>query len=237
MRRSQPTERRSARVSTISSVVSPRPSIRPLLVRDVGTGALACSRTSGSRAYWLFRRTCCWSRATVSRLWLKTSGAADEHGVDRVGAAVEVGREDLDRRAGACANGQDALAEVLGAAVGKVVAGDGGDHDVPQAEPVRRPRPGARARRAATASGWPRLTAQKPQGRVQTSPRIMNVAVRRVQHSERFGQRALSQIVSRPSSSTRFSVKYVPPAAGIGRLSHSGSRRAMARAVAGRVSR
>ena len=52
----------------------------------------------------------------------------------------------------------------------------------------------------ATSSGRPRLTAQKPQGRVQTSPRIMNVAVRRVQHSERLGQRALSQTVSRPSS-------------------------------------
>ena len=53
----------------------------------------------------------------------------------------------------------------------------------------------------------------------------MNVAVRRVQHSERFGQRALSQIVSRPSSPTRSLVKYVPPDAGIGRLSQSGSRR------------
>ena len=59
----------------------------------------------------------------------------------------------------------------------------------------------------ATASGLPRLTAQKPQGRVQISPRTMNVAVRRVQHSERFGQRALSQIVSSPSSPTRFLVK------------------------------
>ena len=53
----------------------------------------------------------------------------------------------------------------------------------------------------------------------------MNVAVVRVQHSERFGQRALSQTVSSPSSSIRFLVKYVPPAAGIGRFSHSGSRR------------
>ena len=67
--------------------------------------------------------------------------------------------------------------------------------------------------------------AQKPQGRVQTAPRIMNVAVRRVQHSERLGHFALSQTVSRPSSPIRFRVNDIPPAAGIGRLSQSGSRR------------
>jgi hypothetical protein len=33
-------------------------------------------------------------------------------------------------------------------------------------------------------------TAQKPQWRVQTSPPIMKVAVRSVQHSKMFGQRA-----------------------------------------------
>src|ERR1041385_912811 len=37
--------------------------------------------------------------------------------------------------------------------------------------------------------------AQKPQLRVQMSPRIMKVAVRFDQHSPRFGQRALSQTV------------------------------------------
>jgi hypothetical protein len=35
----------------------------------------------------------------------------------------------------------------------------------------------------------------------------MNVAVRLVQHSARLGQRALSQIVSSPSSLIRFLVK------------------------------
>src|SRR5207248_4468945 len=39
------------------------------------------------------------------------------------------------------------------------------------------------------------LMAQKPHERVQTSPRIMNVAVRRSQQSPMFGQRALSQTV------------------------------------------
>ena len=54
--------------------------------------------------------------------------------VDRLGPAVEVGGEHFDRGPGALADGQDALAEVLGAAVGQVVAGDGGDDDVPQAQ-------------------------------------------------------------------------------------------------------
>ncbi len=44
-------------------------------------------------------------------------------------------------------------------------------------------------------SGRPVLTAQKPQPRVQMSPRIMNVAVPAPQHSPMFGQRALSQTV------------------------------------------
>ena len=51
-----------------------------------------------------------------------------------------------------------------------------------------KPRRGDSGSSRRTASGRPRSTAQKPQGRVHTSPRIMNVAVRRVQHSERFGQ-------------------------------------------------
>ena len=65
----------------------------------------------------------------------------------------------------------------------------------------------------------------------------MKVAVRRVQHSERFGQRALSQTVSRPSSSTRLRVNPIPPVAGIGRRSHSGSRREDADGRGGRARR
>ena len=44
-------------------------------------------------------------------------------------------------------------------------------------------------------SGRPCATAQNPQRRVQTSPRIMKVAVRSSQHSPMFGQRASSQTV------------------------------------------
>ena len=48
--------------------------------------------------------------------------------------------------------------------------------------------------------GLPVLTLQKPQRRVQVSPRIMNVAVPRSQHSPTFGQAASWQTVWRFSS-------------------------------------
>ena len=46
--------------------------------------------------------------------------------------------------------------------------------------------------------GFPVLTLQKPQRRVQVSPRIMKVAVPRSQHSPMFGQAASWQTVCRP---------------------------------------
>ena len=53
--------------------------------------------------------------------------------------------------------------------------------------------------------GRPVSMAQKPQFRVQTLPRIMNVAVPSAQHSPTFGQRASSHTVFRPSARmTRF---------------------------------
>ncbi len=45
--------------------------------------------------------------------------------------------------------------------------------------------------------GRPVLTEQKPQARVQVSPSSMKVAVPRLQHSPRLGQRASSQTVFR----------------------------------------
>ena len=48
--------------------------------------------------------------------------------------------------------------------------------------------------------GLPVVTLQKPQRRVQVSPRIMNVAVPRSQHSPTFGQAASWQTVCRFSS-------------------------------------
>ena len=48
--------------------------------------------------------------------------------------------------------------------------------------------------------GLPVLTLQKPQRRVHVSPRIMNVAVPRSQHSPMFGQAASWQTVCRFSA-------------------------------------
>ena len=51
--------------------------------------------------------------------------------------------------------------------------------------------------------GLPVLTLQKPQRRVHVSPRIMNVAVPRSQHSPMFGHAASWQTVCRLSFSMR----------------------------------
>src|SRR3954454_1180253 len=72
--------------------------------------------------------------------------------------------------------------------------------------------------------GLPVLTLQKPQRRVQVSPRIMNVAVPRSQHSPMFGQAASWQTVWR--SSLRImsvSSRYFGPP-GSGTLNHGGLR-------------
>ena len=53
------------------------------------------------------------------------------------------------------------------------------------------------------APGSPVFTAQNPQARVHTSPRIMKVAVPRFQQSPMFGQRASSHTVCRSSPRMR----------------------------------
>ena len=62
--------------------------------------------------------------------------------------------------------------------------------------------------------GLPVLTLQKPQRRVQVSPRIMKVAVPRSQHSPMFGQAASWQTVCRPSASISLRQLAVALAAG-----------------------
>src|SRR5690606_33560911 len=72
--------------------------------------------------------------------------------------------------------------------------------------------------------GFPVLTWQNLQARVQVSPRIITVAVRALQHSEMFGHFASSQTVERPFSRRllRMSLKSSP--CGSFTLSHSGLR-------------
>ena len=116
---------------------------------------------------------------TVSVLWFRIVGPGVDHGCERAPVALEVGDEHLDRAAGdALADRPDAGREDGGAAVLLVVAVDGGDDRVAEAharDRVGHAR-GLRRDRAARRAG-PVLTAQKPQARVQTSPRIMKVAV------------------------------------------------------------
>ncbi len=84
--------------------------------------------------------------------------------------------------------------------------------------------------------GRPVLTAQKPQARVHTSPRIMTVAVRWSQHSPRLGHMASSQTVLRFSpASVRRRSWYVSPD-GIRARIHSGWRRCGAPDRVGRAS-
>src|SRR5581483_3895979 len=72
--------------------------------------------------------------------------------------------------------------------------------------------------------GTPVWTLQKPQRRVQTSPRIMNVAVPRSQHSPTLGQFASSHTVCSPSAWIAcFRRRYVGPP-GAGTFSQGGLR-------------
>src|SRR3954462_501483 len=93
----------------------------------------------------------------------------------------------------------------------------------------RRPiRSTCRATRAGSSGsfqvGLPVLTWQNPQRRVHVSPRIMNVAVPRSQHSPMFGQAASWHTVCRLSSAIlALSSRYIGPP-GMGTLNHFGLR-------------
>ena len=82
-------------------------------------------------------------------------------------------------RPGTFADSQDATAEVIGAAVGQVVAGHRGDDHMLQAQAGHGF--GHPGRLIVLPGLWagPCAPSKKPQGRVQTLPRIMKVAVRR----------------------------------------------------------
>ena len=62
-------------------------------------------------------------------------GAGGDHDLRRAGLAEEVGGQDFDRRVGrGLAEGDNGRGDVLGAAVGEVIAVDAGDDDVAEAE-------------------------------------------------------------------------------------------------------
>src|ERR1019366_5014288 len=120
-----------------------------------------------------------------------------EHCADGVDVALEVGDQHFDGAVRhAFVRKADGLGKSPGAEVREVVAVDRGEDEV------------AAATRAGSAmsyfGGRPCATAQYAQFLVQTSPRIMKVAVPCSQHSPTFGQCASSQTVCRSSSRMRF---------------------------------
>ena len=85
--------------------------------------------------------------------------------------------------------------------------------------------------------GWPVLTLQKPQRRVQVSPRIMNVAVPDCQHSPMFGQAASSQTVcSDAPSILALSSRYLGDPGAL-TLNHGGLRSRYGRTSSPMISR
>jgi hypothetical protein len=124
-------------------------------------------------------------------------------------ATAKVGHQHLQPRVRtAAANGAQASGEVAGAAIAQIVAVDGGD------DHVARPRAAMDWARCSGSSGSgagrPWATSQKGQRRVQTSPRIMKVAVPWLKHSPRLGHWASSQTVARRASRNRRLMRVTP---------------------------
>ena len=211
-------------VSTISSKLSPRPTIRPDFVI-----------TSGPPISLAFRRTRAERRNSDPRgrsgrggddlaVVVEDVRLLGDHLGERHLLAAEVGSEDLDLAAGGLhPDRTDHADEGACPVIGQVVAVDGRDHGVLEAHL------GNRAGDARRLEGVvPRrlavLTLQKPQRRVQVSPRIMKVAVPRSQHSPTLGQFASSQTVCRRSPwICALSSRYFGPP-GAGTFSHGGLR-------------
>ena len=122
----------------------------------------------------------------------------------RVEVAAEVGGEHLHRRLRqGDAQRVDGLGELLRAAVLEVVASHTRHDDMLEARRRAAPPPPV-ALGEGGVYGRPVVTLQKPQERVQTSPRIMNVAVPREKHSVRWGSQRLQTECSSRSRSMVF---------------------------------
>ena len=134
--RSQPASRRAASVSNSSSRVSPRPSIRPLLVLIAGLRCFDAPQERQRPAeIALGPRTCAVEPRHRFGVVVENFRRGFDHAIDGRQIADEVGREHFDRRAGPLAHGQDAAIKMLGAAIGQVVARDRSDDDMLQAQP------------------------------------------------------------------------------------------------------
>ncbi len=194
----------------------------------VSPAALARASTDRLRAYPADGRTARCSRATVSRLWLRTSGRAANSSASDASSPraseISVSMRVPGRRARIASthaatwamppSGRSSRATIVSTAWSR-----------PMRSIASATRPGSSA---AGASGLLVSTRQKPHARVQRSPSTMNVAVPSDQHSDRFGQPASSQTVTRPRSRIVFlSARTAGPWCTFGR-SHSGLRASIA---------
>ena len=188
--------------ATTSSFVSPMPRMMPVLVGMCGARRLAVVKMSITRVVAAAGPAPLVEPRHRLRVVIVDVGLRLEHGLDRgllrPGSRGRALRPDV--------SGQprldlpDRLGEGPGAEVGQVVAVDRGEHHVLQPHASPRPRRPARAppgRTSADGRGRPR---SRRSSCVQTSPRIMNVAVPCSQHSPTFGQCASSQTVCRSRS-------------------------------------
>ena len=224
---STPTPAKSARQPTISSCVSPIPTINPDFVAS--PAALARDRTDKLRAYPADGRTARWRRATVSMLWFSTSGRtanskASESAspfASEINVSIRVSghrRRTASTQRATWAmppSGRSSRATIVSTACAKPMVAT------------------ASATRAGSSSvggsGLLVSTRQKPQARVHRSPRTMNVAVPSAQQSLRLGQPASSHTVTRPRFRTVFlSAITSGPCTTLGR-SQSGLRVAISR--------
>ena len=183
-------------VSTISSWLSPSPTISPdFVVTASPPSSLATRSTRAERRNSEPRRATGYRRGTTSTLWLKTSGRAAMTraiGIScpwKSGVSTSIWQPGAWRRISPITatkapeprSGRSSRStEVMTAWRSPIFATE-------------------RATRAGSSGschvGRPVLTLQKPQRRVHVSPRIMNVAVPRSQHSPTLGQAASWQTV------------------------------------------
>ena len=215
--------------STISSQVSPRPSMIPVLVTMASKPiSFATSRpwvsTDTDRSQRARRRTGRWRRGTVSTLWLRMSGCAST--TERTSGLRPL--RSLMSTSMLVPGFSSRIARIVSATIAAPPSGRSSRATMVTTTCFRPMSLVASATRRGSSrsviGGRPVSMAQKPQFRVHTLPRIMNVAVPSAQHSPRFGQRASSHTVLRASSRrTCFVFAYVAPAP-MRTLSHSGRR-------------
>ena len=192
----------SIRVSTSSSR-SPIPTMMPVLVTS--PLRLNCASTASDRSYFACGRTAGCMRCTVSMLWERISGRASH----TVWMACSSPRKSPTRHSTLIPGHASWTRRMVSAQISAPPSGSSSRLTLVittcfsfMSARLSATRRGSSVSRT---GGRPVLTLQKPHERVHVSPRIMMVAVPRLQHSPMFGQLASWQTVcSRCSSMMPF---------------------------------